>query len=61
MFQKLEKIQKIKKIKKKIDSKINDLINILKTELKENISNVIISERLTRAQYSCCRRNRYGH
>ena len=34
---------------KKIDSKINDLINILKTELKENISNVIISERLTKS------------
>ena len=34
---------------KNIDSKINDLINILKTELKENISNVIISERLTKS------------
>ncbi len=34
---------------KKIDSKINDLINILKTELKENISNVIISDRLTKS------------
>ncbi len=34
---------------KEIDSKINDLINILKTELKENISNVIISERLTKS------------
>ena len=34
---------------KKIDSKINDLINILKTELIENISNVIISERLTKS------------
>ena len=34
---------------KKIDSKINDLINILKTELKESISNVIISERLTKS------------
>ena len=34
---------------KKIDSKINDLINILKTELKETISNVIISERLTKS------------
>ena len=33
----------------KIDNKINDLINILKTELKENISNVIISERLTKS------------
>ena len=32
-----------------IDNKINDLINILKTELKENISNVIISERLTKS------------
>ena len=34
---------------KKIDSKINDLINILKTELQENLSNVIISERLTKS------------
>ncbi len=34
---------------KKIDSKINDLINILKTELKESISNVVISERLTKS------------
>ncbi len=33
----------------KIDSKISDLINILKTELKENLSDVIISERLTKS------------
>jgi len=35
--------------KKEIDSKINDLINILKTELKETISDVIVSERLTKS------------
>ena len=34
---------------KKIDNKINDLINILKTELKDNISDVIISKRLTKS------------
>lgn len=41
--------EKTKKDDKKIDNKINDLINILKTELKETISNVIISERLTKS------------
>ena len=35
--------------KKEIDSKINDLINILKTELKETISDVIVSKRLTKS------------
>jgi len=38
-----------KKDDKKIDNKINDLINILKTELKETISDVIVSERLTKS------------
>ena len=41
--------EKTKKDDKKIDNKINDLINILKTELKETISNVIVSERLTKS------------
>ncbi len=41
--------EKTKKDEKKIDNKINDLINILKTELKETISNVIVSERLTKS------------
>ncbi len=41
--------EKTKKDNKKIDNKINDLINILKTELKETISDVIISERLTKS------------
>jgi len=34
---------------KKIDNKINDLSVLLKNELKENISNVIISNRLTKS------------
>ncbi len=47
---KVGKNTKDKKDKDKlIDNKINDLINILKTELKESISNVIISERLTKS------------
>ncbi len=33
----------------KNDSKINDLINVLKKELEEKISNVIISDRLTKS------------
>ena len=41
--------EKTKKNEKKINNKINDLINILKTELKETISNVIVSERLTKS------------
>ena len=41
--------EKTKKDDKKIDNKINDLINILKTELKETISDVIVSERLTKS------------
>jgi len=41
--------EKTKKDDKKIDNKINDLINILKTELKESISDVIVSERLTKS------------
>ena len=46
MFQKLVKNQ-VRKMKKK--SKINDLSNILKTELKETISDVIVSKRLTKS------------
>ena len=34
---------------KKIDNKINDLVALLKNELKDNISDVIISERLTKS------------
>ena len=34
---------------KKLNSNINDLINIIKVELKDKISNVIISERLTKS------------
>ncbi len=34
---------------KKIDNKINDLINILKSELKDTISDVIVSKRLTKS------------
>ena len=37
------------KINKKIDNKINDLVALLKNELKDNISDVIISERLTKS------------
>ena len=44
-----EKSNKKDENKKEIDSKINDLINILKTELKETISDVIVSERLTKS------------
>ena len=44
-----EKTKDKKEKTNKIDSKISDLINILKTELKENLSNVIISERLTKS------------
>ncbi len=44
-----ESTKDIKDEDKKIDNKIKDLINILKTELKENISNVIISDRLTKS------------
>ena len=33
----------------KISNNINDLVNVLKNELKEKISNVIISERLTKS------------
>ena len=33
----------------KIDSNINDLINVLKKELKENIKDVIVSSRLTKS------------
>ena len=45
---KLKKEDKNKNNIKK-DNKINDLINILKNELKEKISDVIISERLTKS------------
>ena len=33
----------------KINNNINDLVNVLKNELKEKISNVIISDRLTKS------------
>ena len=49
----LSKIGEIKENKnksdKKIDNKINDLAVLLKEELKENISDVIISSRLTKS------------
>ena len=47
----LSKVKEEKNIKKsdKNSNKINDLINVLKAELKEKISNVIISERLTKS------------
>ena len=45
---KLKKEDKNKKEENK-DSKINDLINILKNELKDKISDVIISDRLTKS------------
>jgi len=38
-----------KESEKKIDNKINDLIALLKEELKDKISNVIISNRLTKS------------
>ena len=44
-----EKTKENKDDNNKIDNKINDLINILKTELKESISDVLISERLTKS------------
>ena len=44
-----EKTKDKKDDNKKIDSKIKDLINILKEELKDNISEVLISERLTKS------------
>ena len=37
------------KNKDKINNKINDLINVLKNELKDKISNVMISDRLTKS------------
>ena len=43
------KSKKNKKDSNKKNSKINDLINILKKELEQNISNVVISERLTKS------------
>ena len=48
-------LSKLKKVSNKKDninkniSKINDLINVLKKELEEKISNVIISDRLTKS------------
>ena len=47
----LSKFKKDNKDKKDIkkDSKINDLINIIKNELKDKISDVIVSERLTKS------------
>jgi HSP90 family molecular chaperone len=44
-----EKSNKKDENKKEIVSKINDLINVLKNELKDKISNVIISDRLTKS------------
>ena len=44
-----EKTKDKKDNNKKIDSKIKDLINILQKELKDNISEVLISERLTKS------------
>ena len=44
-----EKTKDKKDDNKKIDNKIKDLINILKEELKDNISEVLISERLTKS------------
>ena len=38
-----------KESSKKIDNKINDLTSLLKKELKDKISNVIISNRLTKS------------
>ena len=46
---KLKKEKKNKTNESKKDNKINDLINILKEELKDKISNVVISERLTKS------------
>ena len=43
------KINKNKKDNTKQSSKINDLINVLKKELEDRISNVIISDRLTKS------------
>ena len=43
------KKDKINKSKNNKDNKINDLVNLLKNELKEKISDVIISERLTKS------------
>ena len=46
---KISKHAQEKETSKKIDNKINDLSVLLKNELKENISNVIISNRLTKS------------
>ena len=46
---KLKKVSDKKDSINKNDSKINDLINVLKKELEEKISNVIISDRLTKS------------
>ncbi len=46
---KLKKEKKNKNNETNKDNKINDLINILKNELKDKISNVVISERLTKS------------
>jgi molecular chaperone HtpG len=45
-----KKPKKIKTIKiKKITNKINDLVVLLKDELKDTISDVVVSERLTKS------------
>jgi len=44
-----ENIKEHKNKNSEINNKINDLVNVLKNELKEKISNVIISDRLTKS------------
>jgi len=44
-----ENIKEHKNKNLEINNKINDLVNVLKNELKEKISNVIISDRLTKS------------
>ena len=44
-----EKQSKEKKVNKKIDNKINDLAALLKNELKDKISDVTVSDRLTKS------------
>ena len=44
-----EKQSKEKKENKKIDNKINDLVALLKNELKDKISDVTVSDRLTKS------------
>ena len=44
-----KKTEDSKQKNNKLDNKINDLVNILKIELKDSISDVVISERLTKS------------